>query len=106
MPSQAVVEILPPTDREADGRWKPGHGPTSPGRPAGKGIGFTKTMRDALLESFEMVGGVDYLVMLAYWKPDVYAGLIGRAMPLKVVGEDEGIPVINRVERVVISEQK
>lgn len=96
-----AVEIIPP-DREADGRFRPGHGPTSPGRPPGQGIGFTKTMRDALLQSFHEVGATDYLVMLAYWKPEVYAGLIGRAMPLKVVGEDEGIPVINRVTRRVL----
>lgn len=63
-------------------------------------------MRDALQQSFAEVGGVDYLVMLAYWKPDVYATLIGRALPLKVVGEDDGIPVIGRVEHVFIDDAK
>jgi hypothetical protein len=100
------VEILPPdpNDREPDGRFRPGHAQGGPGRPAGQGIGFTKTMRDALMQSFQEIGGKDYLIMLAFWKPDVYAGLMGRMMPIKVVGEDDGIPVIARVEHVFIDD--
>lgn len=98
---QRIVEYLPP-EQGPDGRFGVGNS-GGPGRPPGP-IGFTKMMRDAIAESFKQVGGVDYLVMLAYWKPDLYTQLIGRAMPIKVAGDEDGTPihVVNRVTRRVI----
>ena len=54
------------------------------GRVKGSQNKITKTIKDALLESFERVGGADYLVQMASDQPVAYMGLLGKVLPTQV----------------------
>lgn len=57
------------------------------GRIKGSQNVITKTLKTAIMESFDRVGGVEWLVKLAQDDPKTYAQLIGRVIPLQVKAE-------------------
>ena len=54
------------------------------GRVKGSQNKITKTVKQALLESLDRVGGVEWFVQLAQDDPKTYAQLIGRIIPLQI----------------------
>lgn len=77
---------------------KPGKSPgkreKTGGRQKGTPNKLTKTIREALLESFENVGGVQYLERIARIEPVAYMTLLGKVLPTQITGleDDPFIP--------------
>jgi hypothetical protein len=67
------------------------------GRPKGSVNKITRDIREAVLQSFETVGGAAYLVEQAKLNPTAYLTLVGKVLPLQVTGESGG-PVKVTVE--------
>lgn len=59
-------------------------------RPKGSPNVLTKTIREAILDSFEAIGGVKWLQKLAAEDPRSYSGLLAKAMPTQVEGAGGG----------------
>ena len=64
------------------GRRKPPR--AGQGRPKGSVNKTTKTLKEALLASFETLGGEEWLVSLAESDPKAYASLLGRLVPSEI----------------------
>ena len=64
------------------GRRKPPR--AGKGRPRGSVNKTTKTLKEALLASFETLGGEGWLVSLAESDPKAYASLLGRLVPSEI----------------------
>ena len=58
-----------------------------PGRPKGSTNKYTKTVKDALLQSFENQGGVEFWDKLAKKDPRLYAQCLVRLIPAEVNAE-------------------
>jgi len=56
------------------------------GRPKGVRNKLTATVKEAIVEAFNQVGGVDYLVSIAYADPKTFCALVGKVIPLEVSG--------------------
>lgn len=54
------------------------------GRPAGAKNKLTGDLRAAIIESFEQVGGVDYLVAAALSNPKAYLSLLSKIVPREI----------------------
>lgn len=54
------------------------------GRKAGSQNKLTKTIKDAILESFDKVGGSKYLQEMAHEQPAAYMTLLGKVLPTQV----------------------
>lgn len=64
------------------------------GRPKGASNKTTKAIKDAIIEAFEKAGGVDYLVTLAKEDPRTFCALVGKVIPLQVVGTGAGGEIV------------
>ena len=62
------------------------------GRPKGVRNKLTATVKEAIVEAFNQVGGVNYLVSIAKDDPKTFCALVGKVIPLQVTGED-GKPI-------------
>lgn len=51
------------------------------GRPKGTPNKVTRTIQEALMQSFDELDGVEYLKNLAKSSPQAYAGLLGKMLP-------------------------
>ena len=69
------------------------------GRPKGSVNKTTKTLKEALLASFETLGGEEWLVSLAESDPKAYASLLGRLVPSEI-----GLEVERNDERIIITQ--
>lgn len=67
------------------------------GRKKGTPNKITRDIREAVLQSFETVGGAAYLAEQARTNPTAYLTLVGKVLPLQVTGESGG-PVKVTVE--------
>lgn len=76
-------------------------GKPGPGRPKGSQNKVTVTARTMILEALDKAGGVDYLVARAKDCPGPFLALVGRVLPLQMVGDDQGGPV--RIEATWMS---
>ena len=56
------------------------------GRKKGTPNKLTVTLKQAILNSFETLGGEAWLVQLAESDPKAYAGLLGRIIPSEISG--------------------
>jgi hypothetical protein len=82
-----------------------GDGTPGPGRPKGVPNRTTTQLKEAILAAAGRHGedgtgthGLEgYLFRLASDEPRAFAGLLGKVLPLQVVG-DEGAPLVTRVE--------
>ena len=91
--SMASIEPERIPDRDGSGRFQKG-------RPYGRRRGSknmtTKAVRDALMQAFNEVGGVDYLVGVARSDPRTFCMLLAKLIPheLKLGASDDGLPVV------------
>jgi hypothetical protein len=64
--------------------------PSKRGRKKGVPNKITATIKQAMLDSFEKVGGVKWLANLAMNEPRSYAVLLAKIIPTQVEGADGG----------------
>ena len=79
------------------------------GRPKGSVNKTTALLRDAILKAAETAGGggdeglTQYLTTQAKETPTAFMALLGKVLPMQVVGDDENpLQHIVRIERVVV----
>ena len=82
-----------------------------PGRPKGSVNKTTALLKDAILKAAEQAGGeeglVGYLEQQAKASPAAFMSLLGKVLPMQVVG-DEDNPVTHKViiERTIVDPEK
>lgn len=84
--NEAKTEAEPPKRRVGDGT--PG-----PGRPKGSVPKVTKTIRDAVMQAFDTVGGPEYLVRLANGTQSdraAFTSLLNKVLPTQINANVEG----------------
>lgn len=59
-------------------------------RPVGSVNKVTRTIREAIIESFDAIGGAAWLRRIAEDDPKTYAMLLAKAMPTQVEGSNGG----------------
>lgn len=64
-------------------------GSRSGGRKKGTPNKTTTRLKDAIMKSFEQVGGEKYLARLAEEEPKAYATLLGRVLPAELSAKVE-----------------
>jgi hypothetical protein len=69
------------------------------GRKPGTPNKITADVKEAILASFDTVGGADYLVEQAAKNPQAYLTLIGKVLPLQVNANLDGRISISVVQR-------
>jgi hypothetical protein len=72
------------------------------GRQKGTPNKITRDIREAVLQSFEIVGGAQYLAEQARANPTAYLSLVGKVLPMQVTGEGGGpvsIQIVTGVPR-------
>ena len=76
----------------------PATGRFAEGRPFGRKPGprnkATKAVKDALMEAFEEVGGVGWLVDLARSDPRTFAMLLGKLVPRESQVSSDDVPLV------------
>jgi hypothetical protein len=72
------------------GAFKKGEKRPNQGRPKGAVNKNTALIRDMIAQALDNAGGVDYLTEVAATHPGPFLALIGKVMPVQVVGEDGG----------------
>ena len=80
------------TDDEAPKR-RVGDGTPGPGRPKGSVPKAVKTIRDAVLQAFDQVGGAEYLAKLAQGTQSdraAFVGLVSKVLPTQINANVEG----------------
>lgn len=89
--------------------------PGNKGKPRGAVSKTTKAIKEAVILAAEKVGSngkgsgglVGYLANLAKTEPVAFAGLLGKVLPLQIVGSGpNGEHVIARVERIIIDAEQ
>ena len=60
------------------------------GRPKGGQNKVTVSLRDAIMNAFETMGGEAYLVRVARQNPTVFCALLARILPLQLQASREG----------------
>lgn len=74
-------------------------------RPVGSKNTKANELKNAIINSLDRVGGIEYLVKQAEANPVAYMSLIGKVLPKDVnMGgqEDNPLEVIQRIERSVV----
>lgn len=85
---------------------KIGQGKPGPGRPKGLQNRTTTLLKDAILKAATLAGGgedglVEYLERQAKDNPGPFLALLGKVLPMQVVGEDDGpLKVVTRIELI------
>lgn len=59
-----------------------------PGRPKGSQNKLTKTVKQAVLDAFEELGGADWLVSVGRKDPKTFSQLLAKCIPAEVTGKD------------------
>jgi hypothetical protein len=73
-----------------------GKGKAGPGRPKGVPNRQTTKIKDMITEALSQAGGVQYLARQAEENPGPFLALVGKVMPMQLVGsaEDGGHKII------------
>ena len=91
--------------------------PVSPGRPKGVPNRTTTLLKDAILKAAENAGNdlsgddadgdglVTYLVAQAKINPGPFMALLGKVLPMQVVG-DSGNPIVHKIIQRIVDPQK
>lgn len=58
------------------------------GRKKGTPNKISRDVKEAILDAFEELGGVDYLVWLGKVEPTSFATLLGKILPIQLTGKD------------------
>jgi len=78
--------------------------PISPGRPKGVPNKTTALLKDAILKAAEQAGDGDivtYLTAQAVANPGPFMALLGKVLPLQVIGDAENpLSIVTRIELV------
>lgn len=72
------------------------------GRPLGALNKHTGAVKEMILAALDKVGGADYLAEQAVKQPVAFMTLVGKVLPMQVVGRDGGnvtLEIITGVER-------
>ena len=70
--------------------FKPGHSGNPAGKPKGTKNKSSKKLVEDILEAFDQLGGIDWLVKIAKDDPKLVTALIARVVPRNIkVGPDE-----------------
>lgn len=69
------------------GSFKKGEKRPGQGRPKGVPNKVTADLRAAILESFDRLGGVGYLVKVGKKNQNAYLALVGKVIPTEIKGE-------------------
>ena len=70
------------------------------GRKKGGTNKITSDVKQAILEAFNALGGVEYLCAVAREDPKAFCALLGKLIPAKVAGdEDNPITVLATIDR-------
>ena len=77
----------------------PGPGP---GRPKGMPNKTTTEVKQMILDALAGAGGVEYLIRQADEKPAAFMALLGKVMPMQVVGDPDAPISIQVIQRVVV----
>jgi hypothetical protein len=64
------------------------------GRKKGGTNKITSDVKQAILEAFNALGGVEYLCVVAREDPKAFCALLGKLIPVKVAGDAEDPPVL------------
>ena len=64
------------------------------GRKKGGTNKITSDVKQAILEAFNALGGVEYLCAVAREDPKAFCALLGKLIPVKVAGDAENPPVL------------
>ncbi len=72
------------------------------GREKGTPNRVTASLKDAVLNAFEEVGGEKYLVKVAEDDPRTFCVLLGKILPKDISYQDSD-PIITEVRRVIVS---
>ena len=67
------------------------------GRKAGTPNKFTAELKDMILTALDGAGGVEYLQSTAVSHPAAFLSLVGKVLPLQLVGDSESPLVIQVV---------
>ena len=84
---------------------KHGHGGlrAGAGRPKGAKGKIPLALKEAILASFDELGGVQYLKTLAIENSSAYAGLLGKVLPSTIeASESSGGPAVVTFQRVIV----
>lgn len=76
-------------NEEQRGRGKPKGSPKSGGRKKGTPNKVTGKVREAILQAFEEVGGVEYLTNIAQEDHKTFCMLLAKVLPTQVTGADD-----------------
>lgn len=60
------------------------------GRPKGAKNKLTRTIKAAIEAALDEAGGVAYLVRMSEEQPAAFLQLVGKVLPLQIVGEGDG----------------
>ena len=87
------------SEKQTAQKRKVGDGTPGPGRPKGVPNKNTTLLKDALLEAAAQAGGteglVGYLKTQAVMNPQSFLPLLGKVLPMQLVGETGGAIEIN-----------
>ena len=64
------------------------------GRKKGGTNKITADVKQAIMEAFNALGGVEYLCAVAREDPKAFCALLGKLIPVKVAGDAEDPPVL------------
>ena len=83
---------------------QPGESGNPRGRPKGSKNKMTLALREQILASLDVVGGVGYLARLAIENSSAYAGLLGKVLPSTLAMPETNGGEITKVtfERVIV----
>lgn len=62
-------------------------GKGNPGKPKGATNKMTRDLKEMILTALSDAGGVEYLARQAEEKPAAFLALVGKVLPLQVVGD-------------------
>lgn len=74
----------------------PNRGNAGKGRPKGSANKLNRTIKAAIEQAFDKVGGADYLATMAIQQPAAFMTLLGKVLPTQVDANIQaiGMPVI------------
>lgn len=82
-------------DRDANGRFAPGHQRIG-GRKPGTPNKVSRDVRELILEALSGVGGSAYLARQAEGNPTAFLNLVRKLVPTQLTGKDDG-PIMHEM---------
>lgn len=87
--SKGNITVIPPEKR-------------GKGRPKGTPNLIPKTLKEMILTALRNAGGDEYLLMMAYANPAAFLQLVGKVLPLQVVGDAENPVQVTQITRIIV----